>query len=108
MFIRSNRRGQSTLEYAVIIAVVVAALIAMQTYFKRGVQGKLRQATDDIGEQFSPGHTSSDYTIRTNVHAGERIEGGDEPVSSSTSYQKQTRDAGGFEKVDIFENEDWK
>ena len=46
--------GQSTVEYAVLIAVVVGALIAMQIYMKRGVQGKLRSATDDIGEQFSP------------------------------------------------------
>jgi hypothetical protein len=47
-------QGQSTLEYAVVIAVVVSALLAMQIYMKRGAQGKLRQATDDIGEQFSP------------------------------------------------------
>ena len=50
----TKKAGQSTLEYAVVIAVVVAALLAMQIYMKRGAQGKLRQATDDIGEQFSP------------------------------------------------------
>ncbi len=35
-----NRKAQSTLEYAILVAVVVAALITMRTYMKRGVQGK--------------------------------------------------------------------
>ena len=57
-----RRRGQSTLEYAVIIAVVIAALIAIQTYVKRGVQGKLRSSVDSIGQQYSAGSTTSTYT----------------------------------------------
>ncbi len=48
-----NKRGQSTLEYAIIIAVVVGALLAIQVYVKRGVQGRFKQASDDIGDQFS-------------------------------------------------------
>ncbi len=60
-----NRRGQSTLEYALIIAVVVAAIIAMQFYLNRGVQGKLREAVDDIsgGGNYRAGHTTS--TVET-------------------------------------------
>ena len=46
--------GQSTLEYAVLIAVVVGALIAMQIYLKQRVQGKLRSSADELGEPFSP------------------------------------------------------
>jgi len=42
------------MEYALVVAVAIAALLAMQTYMKRGVQGKLRDATDQVGEQFSP------------------------------------------------------
>ena len=49
-----KQRGQSTLEYAVVIAVIVAALLAIQVYMKGGVQGKLRDATDQVGEQYSP------------------------------------------------------
>ena len=33
-----RKRGQSTLEYAVLIVVIIAALIAMQVYLKRGLQ----------------------------------------------------------------------
>ncbi len=45
-------RGQSTLEYALIISVVVGALLAMQIYMKRGMEGRMRKASDDIGKQF--------------------------------------------------------
>jgi Flp pilus assembly pilin Flp len=50
------------LEYALIVAVVVAGLIAMQYYMKRGVQGKLRESTDQIGEQYSAGNVTSTFT----------------------------------------------
>ncbi|MBM3244956.1 MAG: hypothetical protein FJZ15_04095 [Candidatus Omnitrophica bacterium] len=86
-----NRRGQSTLEYAVIIAIVVAALIAMQAYMKRGLQGKLRSASDDIGEQYSPGRTTSDHVTRVNVNSEESLVGGELPRSESESTQTQRR-----------------
>lgn len=57
-----RNRGQSTLEYAVIIVVILAALLAIQAYIKRGVQGKLRSSADSIGEQYSAGKTTSTYT----------------------------------------------
>lgn len=60
-------RGQSTLEYVVIIAVVVAGLITMQIYLKRSVQGKLRDATDQIGEQYAPGKVTSNFV--SNSHS---------------------------------------
>ncbi len=66
-------RGQSTLEYAIIIAVIVAALVVMQIYIKRGVQGKLRSSTDQIGEQYSPGHTTGGYTTTTGSTTHEAI-----------------------------------
>lgn len=53
-----NRKAQSTVEYAVLAAVVVGALLVMQIYMKRGVSGKLKEATDRVGEQFTP-HTAT-------------------------------------------------
>lgn len=106
MFISLNKKGQSTLEYAVIIAVVVAALIAMQVYFKRGVQGKMREATDQIGEQYSPGNTTSIYNTTAVVTSEETVVGGDAPITNSTSGQKQTRT--GSETVQDFSKEVWQ
>jgi Flp pilus assembly pilin Flp len=56
---KTSRRGQSTLEYAVIIAIVAAGLLAIKIYMGRGLQGKLREATDQIGEQYSARNTTS-------------------------------------------------
>ena len=39
-----NRKGQNTAEYAILIGLVVAAVIAMQTYVKRGLQGRIEEA----------------------------------------------------------------
>ena len=52
MFIR--KRGQSTLEYALIIAVVVVALIAIVNYMRRGMLGRLKESSNQIGRQFDP------------------------------------------------------
>lgn len=58
-------KGQSTLEYAMVITVVVGALLAIRFYMTRSVQGKLRESIDNIGEQYSAGKTTSKYTIDT-------------------------------------------
>ena len=57
------RRGQSTLEYVVLVAVVIAALLAMRVYMKRGVSGKLKSSTDSIGAQYSPTEVTADWKI---------------------------------------------
>lgn len=58
--------GQSTLEYAVVLAAVVAALLSMQIYMKRGIAGRLRGAADSIGDQYAPRHASSNFTLAVN------------------------------------------
>lgn len=46
-------QGQSTLEYAILIVIIIGALLTLQVYIKRGIQGRLKSATDDVGEQFT-------------------------------------------------------
>jgi len=41
-----GKKGQNTAEYAIVIALVIAAAIAMQTYVKRGIQGRVHDASD--------------------------------------------------------------
>ena len=45
----SALRGSFSLEYAVLVAVVVAALIGMSIYMKRALQGKWRAVGDTFG-----------------------------------------------------------
>jgi len=57
-------RGQSITEYTVFITVVVMALLAMQIYLKRGVQGKIKDMADYISPSlYNPNTTTSDYNI---------------------------------------------
>lgn len=63
-FLKIN--AQSTVEYAVLIACIVAAVIGMQFYLKRGIQGRLRQGGDEIGQQYSARNTGSTTTTTTN------------------------------------------
>jgi len=54
----NQKRGQSTMEYAVLIVIIIGALLSIQVYIKRGVQGRLKSAADDIGDQYSDGNTN--------------------------------------------------
>ncbi|MDD4955450.1 MAG: hypothetical protein PHP17_05385 [Candidatus Omnitrophica bacterium] len=58
----SVKSAQSFLEYSLLIAVGISALIIMQYYFGRSVQGLLKQNVDNLGgeklggqQQYSPG-----------------------------------------------------
>lgn len=103
MFKRLGRKGQSTLEYAVLIVVIIAALIAMQVYLKRGIQGKMRESADTIGEQFSPGITQGNkYTVTwmNQTTTSDRW-------SERTIIQNQWQNRSGFENVINASNEYW-
>lgn len=61
-YFKCNRKSaQSFVEYSLLIAVGISALIVMQYYFGRSVQGLLKQNVDNLGgerlsgQQYSPG-----------------------------------------------------
>lgn len=99
-----KRCGQSSLEYAILIAVVVAGLIAMQTYVKRGVQGRLRAGADDIGGQYSPGLVTSTYTTTSGQSSTETSVGG----MTTTEIHSQIRSRKGHEEVAPLDQEVWR
>lgn len=63
-----NRKGQNTAEYAILIALVIAAAVAMQTYVKRSVQGGVKYTVDKLRSsetasgQYEPYYLESKYT----------------------------------------------
>ncbi len=67
----NKMKGQSTMEYAVLIIIIVGALLAVQVYIKRGVQGRMKSSADDIGDQFSPGNTNAIKTTVTHSNTQE-------------------------------------
>lgn len=54
-----NKRGQTSLEYALLVAAIVAALVAMYGIISYTSMGRLKQGADAIGEgeQYEPGVT---------------------------------------------------
>ena len=66
-FIKKTR-GQSITEYAVFITVVVMALLAMQVYLKRGIQGKIKDMISSLGsESYNPNLTYSNFSLNTST-----------------------------------------
>ncbi len=83
-------KAQSTLEYVILIGVVVAALIAMGIYMKRGAQGQLRQAADQIGEQYSAGLTTSNYLVTSKQTQREVLSNSGRTETQINSEQTRT------------------
>ena len=45
---RTCRAGQHTLEYAVLIAIVAAGVVTMQTYVRRAIQANLKNIEGEV------------------------------------------------------------
>ncbi len=54
MFLK--KKAQSIVEYAILIGLIAAAVVAMQIYVKRGLQAKIAGAVDQEwgGGQYEP------------------------------------------------------
>ncbi len=67
-----NKKAQNTAEYAILISLVVAGIIAMQTYAQRALQARVRDAatylktnTSDLGNsvQYEPYYLTTQYEV---------------------------------------------
>lgn len=105
-----SHRGQSMVEYTVVIACVVAALVTMQFYIKRAIQGRLRETADTIGEQYAPRRMDSQITITQTGNTTIKAEAVADPLDPSkfglktTSTTDETTTRTGYENVGKFEN----
>jgi len=62
MLRKFGKRAQTTAEYAILIALIVAAVTAMQIYVKRGIQSKVRDAVLGMGDTLTPELTGGQNT----------------------------------------------
>lgn len=116
-----NRKAQSTLEYAMVAVCLAGALIAMQIYVKRSIQGRIRGAADEVGEQYSAKKTTSvinqGFTSTTAIEGSPLIvpdlydpvtgqkESREFIVNKRTEFQTSTQKAGSHETTGEFEKE---
>ena len=93
--LKLKRKGQSTLEFAVLATVLLAALLTMQIYIKRGIQGRWKNAIDDIGDQYDPRYSdtimnqSVSSNSVTNIYV-QNVAGGQVTMREDTTESKET------------------
>ncbi len=100
-----NKKAQNTAEYAILISLVVAGIIAMQTFAQRALQAKvkdgvsyLNEETSDLGStvQYEPYYIDTNYEIESDStqtrNLGTNLDGRSEDSS-------RTRKAGGGSNV---------
>jgi len=46
-----RNKSQSTLEYSIVLGIIIVALSAMTLYFRRGIQSVIKVASDEAGNQ---------------------------------------------------------
>lgn len=110
-----NKKAQQTAEYALLISLVVAAVIAMQTYAQRTIQARIRDAsgylttqTSALGttNQYEPYYLETNYDIyrddATTTLQGQKsaTDGSLGALYKSDFLTNRTRGDGGFQSSD--------
>ena len=92
-----NRKAQNTAEYALLIALVVAGVIAMQTYAQRALQARIHDAASYMAQasngtagfntttQYEPYYLQSNYSSTSNSDENKRLGAGMEAQDSMTN-----------------------
>ncbi|MDD5194836.1 MAG: hypothetical protein PHQ96_04060 [Candidatus Omnitrophica bacterium] len=101
------RKAQSTLEYALLIGVVVGALLSMQNYLKRSYQGKLQQVGDQIGDPYSPGHTKRTEEMNMTIASIQENTTQGVNGSTTTTITSQVQNQTMVRTVANLSTEDW-
>ena len=68
--LRKIRKGQSTIEFVLLITIVLGAFVALNLYLKRGFQGRWKEAVDQMGDQYDPrkANTAIMHTSNATTH----------------------------------------
>ncbi len=111
--LRKNKKAQNTAEYAILISLVVAAIIAMQVYVQRGMQGRIRDAVqgflidqtnpagvNGLGRtvQYEPYYLSSNYSVTRNEREAQSLTPGDTNAIKSAQNSERRRAVNGFQQ----------
>lgn len=69
-----RKKGQSVVEFTVLLVIVIGVFIAMQFYVKRGLQGRWKATLDDFGEQYDPRLTNANVVTRVLSNSGTQVQ----------------------------------
>ena len=101
--VRNGRKakGQSTAEYAVVIAIVLGAVIGMQTFVKRGLQARYKVAADAMA---SVKGTNDLASFNSNLSQYEPYYAEQNIVTTRGESYNETYTLGKFGKAGAFTN----
>jgi Flp pilus assembly pilin Flp len=105
-----NRKAQNTAEYALLIALVVAGVIAMQTYAQRALQARVHDAsiymtsTDNVignSTQYEPYYLNSEYNVTSNSTEDKRLGQGLVAADSANNRTRTGTQTSSYNTSDI-------
>ena len=106
--LRKCTRGQNTAEYAILLAMVISVFITMQTWVKRGVQARIRDASLCMTQsgfgtstQFEPDYLLSNFWVERTSAMDTKLTaavGGSPGTSSTNGTANITRFGGGYQE----------
>ena len=122
---RISRKAQQTAEYAIVLGLVVGAVVAMQVYVKRGLQGRIKQFSAvlpneteihgledqgygeiDFDTQYEPYYLASNFTVeRTSGGSGLITPDGDTHTFRNATSETE-RAVGGYQEYEYNPEED--
>ncbi len=83
---RLNQKAQVTAEYAILIGIVIAAILGVQTYTKMNLQGKVRDVLNYAPSNFNLGGTP--FAFSGNLYDPQK----DVRLATSVASQVSTTD----------------
>lgn len=90
-----RRDGQALIEYAVLIAMVIAALTAISVYTKRGIQAGIKEAADQIGDQQEGMKYESGERRNQTIAAGTVLDRQSSTTAESGRTNRDVQETGG-------------
>lgn len=99
-----NKKGQSLIEYSLILGAIIVGILFMQLYVRRAIEGRMRSSADDIGDPYSSAATMNVTTNReSQISEVTNATGG---TTTTYNYDRQTRT--GNETMPAANAENWK
>lgn len=108
-----NKKAQQTAEYALLISLVIAAVVAMQTYAQRTLQSRIKGAgnylvtqTSELGsgQQYEPYYLDQVYDVTKNELTTDKHDN----LTISKSQDSGTKRASGGFKAMSYNVEEWE
>ena len=104
-----NKRAQNTAEYALLIALVVAGVIAMQTYAQRSLQARMRDAAQYMAAttnfdnsnrynsvQYEPYYKAESFSVNSEKESNKRLGKGVTAYDSASQRNRSGFEATGY------------